>query len=581
MRTFASLLALSLLGLSACGGGGNSNLMGNLSLSFSPASALVFSGQPAATVNVTLTRQGTTGNVTLTVQGLPTGATATIQSPGSLNSGSIAFSASSAAAATYPLTVTASDGTVSSSSALSLVVGAVAQIGITKSGGFDVAMSTSFQPAEWDNQFFTLNPTATTPLGNLQPAHIRLQGVSQGIPQTTANTWDFTVLDDVTQPVLGVGDHSPEFQIAAAPAFMYDANHNFLDPSYTSFAAYAQNLVHYYNTGGFTSGDGLFHVSPSAYPITWWGIYNEPNFNNLDSTQYTQLYNAVVPAMQAVDPTLKFAALELGDYTGLANTFMPVFVTGVTAHVDVLATHFYSTCNQKDSDAQLFSTIPDFVSEVGDIHAQMQTNPALTSVPVWVTENNVNADFDKGGGISACNGGTFVTDLRGSSAFFAAWRPYVFSQLGKAGVQALYHWDFDADKQFGEVDYSTGALQLSYWVDYWLKRTFPSPTGAELLSYTTTDTSDIETLPVVNGDGSVVVMVANYAVQSSGDNNGPGAPRTILIDTSAWGNFSSGSLLTIDANTNVVSGPVASAVTPAPQISVTLNGYGVAFLTLK
>src|ERR1700686_78972 len=246
MRIPALLLAyLSLLGLVACGRGGNSNPMGSLSLSFSPASALVFSGQPSATVNVTLNRQGATGNVTLTVQGLPTGVAATIQSPGPSNSGGITLSVSSAAAATYPLTVTASDGTVSGSAALSLVVGAVAQIGITKNGGFQVAMSTSFQPAEWDYQFFTLNPNATAPLGNLQPAHIRLQGISQGVPQTTANTWDFTVLDDVTQPVLGVGDHSPEFQIAVAPAFMYDANHDFLDPTYQGFAAYTKNLVRY------------------------------------------------------------------------------------------------------------------------------------------------------------------------------------------------------------------------------------------------------------------------------------------------------------------------------------------------
>jgi len=28
-------------------------------------------------------------------------------------------------------------------------------------------------------------------------------------------------------------------------------------------------------------------------------------------------------------------------------------------------------------------------------------------------------------------------------------------------------------------------------------------------------------------------------------------------------------------------GPVASAVTPGPQITVALNGYGVAFLSLK
>jgi hypothetical protein len=68
MRTVASLLAcFSLFGLAACGGGGNSNPMGSLSLSFSPASALVFSGQPSATVNVTLNRQGTTANVMLRV----------------------------------------------------------------------------------------------------------------------------------------------------------------------------------------------------------------------------------------------------------------------------------------------------------------------------------------------------------------------------------------------------------------------------------------------------------------------------------------------------------------------------------
>ena len=96
----------------------------------------------------------------------------------------------------------------------------------------NLAMSTSFQPAEWDNQFFTLNPSSTTSLGNLLPQHIRLQGVSQGVPQTSPASWDFSTLDAITQPVLSLGDHSPEFQIAVAPAFMYDAQHNFLDPTY-------------------------------------------------------------------------------------------------------------------------------------------------------------------------------------------------------------------------------------------------------------------------------------------------------------------------------------------------------------
>jgi hypothetical protein len=459
---------------------------------------------------------------------------------------------------------------------------ATVTISNSTNGPFSVAMSTSFQPAEWDYQFFTLNPGATTTLGNLGANHVRLQGISQGVPQTTASTWDFSILDAITQPVLGVGDQSPEFQVATGPAFMYDANHNFLDSSYQQFAAYTQDLVRYYNiAGGFSAGDGQ-HASPSGLPITWWGIYNEPNYNNLDSTQYTQLYNAVVPAMQAVDPSLKYAAVELGDYSGLANQFLPEFVSHVTAQVDVLATHFYSTCRQTDSDSTLFLTVPGFAIEVGDIYTLLNTNAALAGVPVWVTENNVNADYASSNGMSTCDPShVFVPDPRGSSPFFAAWRPYVFSQLGKAGVQALYHWDFGADKQYGEVDYSTDALQLSYWVDYWLGRKFPAGAGSQLLQYTSTDDADLETLAVINSDHSVVVMVANHAVHdTASDNNGSGISKTVAVDVSALGAFSSGSLLTIDSSTNVANGPTASTVTPAAQMTMTLEGYSVGFLTL-
>jgi hypothetical protein len=475
-------------------------------------------------------------------------------------------------------------------------VTAQVQIATTVTGPLKLAMSTSFQPAEWDYQFFTDNPAATSTLGGLLPQRIRLQAVSEGVPQGAADSsstaWNFNILDAITQPVLSVGDHSPEFQIAKAPPFMYsgnDSGNDFLNPSdFQQFAGYAQNLVQYYNAGGFTSG-GQTYLSPS-YPtdkITWWGIYNEPNINNkLTPQQYVTMYNTLVPAMQTIDPSLKFAAVELADFSGQPQAWLPPFVdvnTGVAAQVDAMATHFYSTCDQTTDDATVFASIPGFVSDVQYFYSEMATNPALASVPVWVTENNVNADYDAGSGMSACNPGQiFVLDQRGSSAFFAAWRPYVFSQFGKAGVQALYHWDFDADAQFGEVNYNTDAIQLSYWVDYWLARLFPSPPGAKILQATNSDDAEIEVLAAQNPDGSVVIMVANHAVKvSETDNNGPGAPRTINIDVSALGTFTSGSLLTIDANTSVASGPTATSVTPSPQMTVVLNGYGVAFLTLK
>lgn len=474
-------------------------------------------------------------------------------------------------------------------------VNATVTVNSTTSGQFDLAMSTSFQPAEWDYQFFQSSLNAkTTLLGNLQPHHIRLQGISQGVPQTSPTAWSFTVLDAITQPVLGVGDNSPEFQIAKAPPFMYTNNgasnqDTFLDTSYSQFAGYAQNLVRYYNQGGFTAPDGP-HVSPSGLPIQWWGIYNEPTINNFTgmtgATDYTKMYNKVVPLMQQADTsgTLKFVALEL--CCDSSDSWPPVFAAGVTAQVDAVAVHYYSSCNQRDLDQQIFNTVPGFASDVQNIYGILQgpsANPALANIPIWITENNVNADFNAGNGMSACNPGqTFVTDQRGSSAFFAAWRPYVFSQVGKAGARALYHWDFDADAQFGEVDYNTAQTQLSYWVDYWLGKTFPASSGQQVLQFSNTNNSEIEVLPILNTDGSVVIMISNHAVASASDNNGDGLTANVSVDVSALGPFTTASLFTIDSTTSAINGPgSAASISPNSPIMVTVKGYGVAFLSLK
>jgi len=196
----AVFASLALAG--GCGGGGGMATTSSLTLSLANGTATVFQGQAAVTVNATLARTGSTGNVTLSVTGLPQEATDTIQSPGAANSGSVAMSAGTAAAGTYSLTIMASDGTVSGTAGLNLTIGASATV---QSGGhapFSVAMSTSFQPAEWDDAFYSSNPQSVTltNLGNLGSHHIRLQGASQGVPQgaagTTSTAWNFSVLDD-------------------------------------------------------------------------------------------------------------------------------------------------------------------------------------------------------------------------------------------------------------------------------------------------------------------------------------------------------------------------------------------------
>src|SRR6266566_720749 len=398
------------------------------------------------------------------------------------------------------------------------------------------------------------------------------------------------------QLVLSVGDHSPEFQIAAAPAFMSTAAGTFdITNHLEDFANYSANLVRYYNGPGFDWGGQHFESpslsSASPHKITWWGIFNEYNINGLTPAEYVELYNTVVPRMLAVDPTIQFSALELSDFDfeeGDPRNHLPTFVLpanrgGVNAQVNVVSTHFYSSCNQQDTDAQIFSTIPGFVNDVKYFYQQLQLRPDLQSVPVWVTENNVNADFANPSGDSSCHPTQkFVPDLRGTSAFFAAWRPYVFSQLGKAGSRALYHWDYDSDAQFGEVDYSSGNKRLSYWVDYWLGQMYPQrPAAPEILALTMTETATVETLATKNSDGSVLVMIADRAVLSPADSNGTGDARTVVLDVSALGSFTSASQLNIGRAADLTNGPQPGPITPAPKLSVTLAGYGVSFLLLK
>jgi hypothetical protein len=323
-------------------------------------------------------------------------------------------------------------------------------------------------------------------------------------------------------------------------------------------------------------------------------VFNEYNLNGLSASDYVTLYNATVPAMLAVDPTIKFSALELSDFglgsggSGDPMQALPTFLAapnagGVNTQVDVLSTHFYGTCNQSDTDAKLFLQVPVFAQNINYFYQQLAKRPDLAKAQVWVTENNVNADFNDGTGKSTCNPGqTFVTDQRGTSAFFTAWRPYVISQLGKAGNRAIYQWEYSADKQYGEVD-SANNYYLSYWVDRTLTNMFPSTPanpGPDILTVTATDTMSIETLATRSADGTVRVMIVDRAVHAPGDNNGTGDPRTVFVDTSSFGTFAAASVLTIDASTNVLNGPTSASISPAARIQVTLNGYGTAFLSL-
>jgi len=170
-----------------------------------------------------------------------------------------------------------------------------------------------------------------------------------------------------------------------------------------------------------------------------------------------------------------------------------------------------------------------------------------------------------------------------------------------SGIDAA---SLDTDIQNAEVDYSDGQPYISYWVDRSLSSTFAptTPAGPTLLSVTTSESNvaasgsggasipSVDLLATQNDDGSVAVMVVDIAPESSTVVDGNGCPRTVVVDvsgllsgaTSIASRFSTMSAVTIDATTDLLSGPSPAdlAVPSSGRIPVTLDGYGVTFLTL-
>src|SRR5215472_16599826 len=126
---------------------------------------------------------------------------------------------------------------------VSVTIGNQANTQAGLNGRLHLYMSTSFQAASWSYQFFQNLPSATDPLAGLFPHHIRMQVIEMAVPQTSKTAWNFAEIDALMQPVQSLADHSPEFQIAVAPAFLNNSNGNLPPENFSAFIDYSKNLI--------------------------------------------------------------------------------------------------------------------------------------------------------------------------------------------------------------------------------------------------------------------------------------------------------------------------------------------------
>lgn len=160
------------------------------------------------------------------------------------------------------------------------------------------------------------------------------QAVAELKPPTETQTfWDFQYMDPLVADYYANTTGKHHINMGTIPRWMFkvpsvklpsDPGASFYqytdgtsgdllkDPSGRQFAEYQARLFEWYAKGGFTDELGKFHKSGHHYKIDYWGVLNEPDFENkITVEQYTKIYDAVTEAIHEIDPNVEFFGPEV------------------------------------------------------------------------------------------------------------------------------------------------------------------------------------------------------------------------------------------------------------------------------
>ncbi len=192
-------------------------------------------------------------------------------------------------------------------------------------------------------------------------------GVAELEPPTDGKTsWDFTLIDPMTIDFLeATKGHPSILNFSTIPQWMYKTDKpvkypddpnlavwdyeqgtELRDPSCQEVADYFARLVGWYTAGGFTDELGQRHDSGLHYPLAYWEVLNEVEFEHKMSPQtYTTCYDATVTAIHKVSPATKFVGTALA-IPGQAPDFLEYFLNPANhkpgVPLDFVSYHFYA-----------------------------------------------------------------------------------------------------------------------------------------------------------------------------------------------------------------------------------------------
>jgi hypothetical protein len=186
-------------------------------------------------------------------------------------------------------------------------------------------------------------------------------------PTSEKTSWDFTYIDPVTKDFFAATEgHSTIVNFSTIPAWMFktdqpvkypdDPNQVFWnytqgtelrDPTGKELGDYYGRLVSWFTNGGFTDENGKRHESGYHYPIPYWEVLNEIDFEHSTTPEdYTKRYDAIVEGIHKVSPNTKFMGLALA-MPGNNPKYFEYFLNPANHKpgipLDFISFHFYAS----------------------------------------------------------------------------------------------------------------------------------------------------------------------------------------------------------------------------------------------
>lgn len=325
-------------------------------------------------------------------------------------------------------------------------------------------------------------------------------GVAELEPPANGHaSWDFSSIDPMTEDFLNAtSGHSVIVNFSTTPQWMwvtpqpvaypsdpdqaiwnYTQGTQLRDPSGKELGDYYARLVSWYVNGGFTDEYGKRHESGHRFKIPYWEVLNEPDFEHkMTPEQYTLCYDAIVSAIKAVAPQMKFVGLALAmpsDNPRMFEYFLNRANHKPGIPMDMISYHFYASPGAGQTaevqqftffeQADRFLTTVRFIEEI-----RKRLSPATRTTVDEI--GSISADDglqDKPGHVTAAIPDSYW-------ALSGATYAYVFGQLATLGIDVAgesqlvgYPTQFPSVSM---VDWNTGEPNARFRVLELLKNNF-------------------------------------------------------------------------------------------------------------